>query len=269
MVRRRHLSNKVAIVTGASSGIGRATALALAREGAHVTLAARTEAALQEVAQTIQALGQEALVVPTDVTQQAQVEQLIAWTIERWSRVDILVANAGQYVRRRVVEMRAADLERSMAVNFYGAVYGVLAVLPHMLARGSGHLVFVNSLDGKRGLPSEAPYVAAKFALSGFGESMRQELWGSGIHVTTIFPGRIDTPLIDNLKVPPISPKFPPEMVARAVLRGIHRRKVEVIVPGFYTLLVLINILSPRLTDWFVRVAHLEGWETTNVGSER
>lgn len=269
MTRRRDLSEQVAIVTGASSGIGRATALALAREGAHVALAARTEAALQEVAQAIHALGQEALVVPTDVTHQAQVEQLIAQTVERWGRVDILVANAGQYVRRRVVELTTADLERSMAVNFYGAVYSILAVLPHMLARGSGHLVLVTSLDGKRGMPSEGPYVAAKFALSGFGEVTRQELRGSGVHVTTVFPGRVDTPLIDDLKVPRISPKFPPEMVARAIIRGIYKRKAEVIVPGFYILLVLVNILSPRLTDWFVRVAHLEGWETTNVGSER
>lgn len=256
-------------MTGASSGIGRATALALAREGAHVALAARNEATLQEVAQTIQALGQEALAVPTDVTHQAQVEQLVAQAIARWGHVDILVANAGQYVRRRVVELTATDLERSMAVNFYGAVYSVLAVLPHMLARGSGHLVLVSSLDAKKGLPFDAPYVAAKFALSGFGEVMRQELRDTGIHVTTVFPGRIDTPLIDDLKVPRISPKFPPEMVARAIMRGIHRRKTEVIVPGFYSLLVLANVLSPRLTDWFVQVAHLEGWETTNVGSEK
>jgi NADP-dependent 3-hydroxy acid dehydrogenase YdfG len=261
-MRRDALLDKIAIVTGASSGIGRATALALACEGARVALAARSEAALQEVAQAIRAQGREALVVPTDVTQREQVERLVAETLARWGRVDILVANAGQYVRCCATELTVADLERAMAVNFYGAVYGVLAVLPHMLARQSGHLVLVSSVDGKKGLPIDTPYVSAKFALTGFGEVLRQELRGAGVYVTTVFPGRIDTPLLDGMRVPWISPKYPPEMVARAIVGGIRRRKPEVIVPGFYRLFVILNAVSPRLADWFVRVSHLEGWET-------
>jgi NADP-dependent 3-hydroxy acid dehydrogenase YdfG len=258
------LLDKVAIVTGASSGIGRATALALAREGAHVALGARNEAALQEVAQAIRALGREALVVPTDVTQQEQVEHLVAEALARWERVDIFVANAGQYIRCRVAELTAADLERSMAVNFYGALYGVLAVLPHMLARKSGHLVLVSSLDGMKGCPLDAPYVAAKFALSGFGETMRQELRGTGVYVTTIFPGRVDTAFLENLKVSWIMPILPPETVARAIVRGIRRRKPEVIVPYFFALLLPFDILFPRLGDWFVRAFQLGGWKTTD-----
>jgi NADP-dependent 3-hydroxy acid dehydrogenase YdfG len=261
-MRRDALLDKIAIVTGASSGIGRATALALAREGARVALAARNEAALQEVARAIQAQGREASVVPTDVTQREQVERLVAETLARWGRVDIFVANAGQYVRRRVAELTVADVERAMAVNFYGALYGVLAVLPHMLARQSGHLVLVSSMDGKKGLPIDAPYVSAKFALAGFGEVMRQELHGTGVYVTTVFPGRVDTPMIGDLEVPWISPKLSSEMAARAIVGGIRRRKPEVIVPGFYRLFVILNAVSPRLADWFVRVSHLEGWET-------
>jgi NADP-dependent 3-hydroxy acid dehydrogenase YdfG len=256
------LYDKIAIVTGASSGIGRVTALALAGEGAHVALGARNEAALQEVAQAIRALGREALVVPTDVTQQEQVERLVAETLARWGRVDIFIANAGQYVRCRVTELTVAHVERSMAVNFYGALYGVLAVLPHMLARRSGHLVLVSSVDGRKGLPIDAPYVSAKFALAGLGEVMRQELRATGVHVTTVFPGRIDTPLLDGMRVPWISPKYAPEMVARAIVRGIRRCQPEVIVPAFYRWFVILGALSPRLSDWFVRVSHLEGWET-------
>jgi NADP-dependent 3-hydroxy acid dehydrogenase YdfG len=258
---RQTLLDEIAIVTGASSGIGRATALALARAGAHVALAARTEAALQEVAQEIQRLGQEALVVPTDVTQQDQVDHLVSETLTRWGRADVFVANAGQYVRCRVSELTVTHVERAMSVNFYGALCGLLAVLPHMLARESGHLVLVSSLDGKKGLPLDAPYVSAKFALTGLGEVMRQELRGTGVHVTTVFPGRIDTPLIEDLKVPRISPKHSPEMVARAIVKSIRRRERELIVPGFYRLFVILSALSPRLSDWFVRVSHLEGWE--------
>jgi NAD(P)-dependent dehydrogenase (short-subunit alcohol dehydrogenase family) len=217
--------------------------------------------ALHEVAQAVQALGRQALVVPTDVTERKQVDALVAETLARWGRVDILVANAGQYVRCPVVELEVADVERAMAVNFYGPLYGALAVLPHMLERGSGHLVFVSSLDGKKGLPDDAPYVASKFALCGLGEVMRQELRGTGVAVTAILPGRIDTPLIEDLKVPWISPKFSPELVARAIIHGIRRRRAEVIVPGFYALLVIVNAFSPRLADGFVRLCHLEGWE--------
>jgi len=263
-VRRKTLFDKVAVVTGASSGIGHTTALALAREGMHMALAARREDALEETAQAVRALGREALVVRTDVTYQEQVEHLVSETLACWGSVDLYVANAGQYIRRRVVEVAIADLERAMAVNFYGALYGVLAALPHMLARRSGHIVLVSSVDGKKGLPIDAPYVSAKFALAGFGEVMRQELRGTGVHVTTVFPGRIDTPLIEDLKVPWVSPKYSAELVARAIVKGVKRGKPEVIVPAFYRLFVILTALSPHLSDWFVRVSHLEGWETTN-----
>jgi len=255
------LQGRVAIVTGASSGIGRATALALADQGAHVSLAARTESALQKAAEAVQSLGQEALVVPTDVTQQEQVNRLMEETLARWGHIDILVANAGAYVRAPVTELTVADVERSMAVNFYGALYAVLAVQPHMLAQGSGHIVLVSSMDGKKGLPLDAPYVAAKFALGGLGEVLRQELQGHGIRVTTVFPGRVDTPLIDDIEVPWISAKIPPEAVARAILRAIHRRRPEVIVPLQARALYYLNTFCPRLVDWIVRKFHLEGWE--------
>ncbi|MGD2206169.1 MAG: SDR family NAD(P)-dependent oxidoreductase [Anaerolineae bacterium] len=253
---------KVAIITGASSGIGRATALALAREGADVALAARRVGKLQAVAREVEALGRNALVVPTDVTQQEQVERLVHETLARWDQVDILVANAGAYVRSPATELAVADIQRSMAVNFYGAVYAILAVLPSMLAQEGGHLVLVTSLDGKKGLPLDAPYVAAKFALTGLGEVLRQELRHAGIHVTTVLPGRVDTPLIDTLRVPWISAKIQSRTVARAIVRAIHRRSPEVIVPFQARALVYLNTISPRLGDWIVRLFHLEGWET-------
>ncbi len=255
------LIDQVAIVTGASSGIGRVTALALAEAGAHLSLAARTESALHEVADEVRSRGREALVAPTDVTRRDQVDSMVAETVACWGRVDILVANAGAYVRSPVRELTVEEMRRSMAVNFYGALYAVLAVQPHMLEQGSGHIVLVSSLDGKKGFPRDAPYAAAKFALTGYGDVLRQELHDSGVRVTTIFPGRVDTPLIETLKVPWISPKIPPQAVARAIVGAVQRPRPEVIIPFRCRALHLVNVISPRLGDWLVRRFHIEGWE--------
>ena len=261
------LVDKVAVVTGASSGIGRATALALAKEGAHIALAARRMEALEEVAREIRAQGREALVVPTDVTRQSEVGSLVAQTVSRWGGADILVANAGAYVRSPVEELTVEAMERSMAVNFYGALYAVLAIQPCLIEQGSGHIVLVSSVDAKKGLPLDAPYVAAKSALAGYGEVLRQELCDAGIFVTTIFPGRVDTPLIENLEVPRISAKIPPQAVARAVVAGILRNEAEVTIPFQARLLELVDVFSPRLGDWIVRMFRLQGWETEGPSS--
>ncbi len=253
--------DQVAVVTGASSGIGRATALALAERGASLALGARNTTALEQLAGQIQALGGEALAVATDVTRREQVEALVQAALSRWGQVNILVSNAGEYVRSPVAELEITDLERSMAVNFYGGVYAALAVLPHMTQQHSGHIVFVTSNNAKKGLPPDAPYVAAKFAMSGFAEVLRQELHGSGVSVSTIFPGRVDTPMIKDLIVPRLSAKIPPEAVAQAILRAIQHRQAEVILPGQVKLLNLVNFISPGLGDWAVRAFHLEGWE--------
>jgi short-subunit dehydrogenase len=175
--------------------------------------------------------------------------------------VDILVSNAGVYVRCPIKELTVSEIERSMAVNFYGGLHAILAVLPHMLGQRSGHIVLVTSMDARIGLPLDAPYVAAKFALRGLGEVLRQELHHSGIKVTTVFPGRVDTPMIADLKVPSISAKIPPEAVAQAIVNAIRRQRPHVIVPGQVRLLDLIATLSPRLSDWLTRYLHLEGWK--------
>ncbi|MFN3762127.1 MAG: SDR family NAD(P)-dependent oxidoreductase [Anaerolineae bacterium] len=260
---RHSLQGRVALVTGASSGIGRATALLLAREGAHLALVARREERLQEVAREIEGMGREALVLPADVTCQEEVERAVAQTVARWGRVDILAACAGAYIRAPVLQMTVADVERSMAVNFYGVLHAVLAVLPHMVARRSGHILIVSSADGKKGIPPDGPYVAAKFAVAGLGDVLRQELRPYGIAVTTVFPGRVDTPMIAHLRVPAISAKIPPERVARAILRALRRRTPEVILPFQVRLFVFVSALFPSLGDWFTRQFHLEGWEET------
>jgi NADP-dependent 3-hydroxy acid dehydrogenase YdfG len=259
-----YLRKKVVLITGASSGIGRATALAFAAMGAYLVIAGRREGDLREVAQQIETLGGEALVVPTDVTNQSEVERLISEALKIWGRIDILVVNAGEYVRCPIAELSMTEVERSMAVNFYGAVSVVLAALPHMRAQGDGHIVLVSSMDGKKGLPFEAPYVAAKSALTGFGDVLRQELHGTGIVVSLVLPGRVDTPMIRDLRVPWISAKIPAEKVASAILRTIRRRSSVVILPFQVRLFYYLSALFPRLGDWIVRFFHLQGWTTTD-----
>jgi len=252
----RSLRDQVALITGASGGIGRATALALARAGAQVALLARRAEALQALAGEI---GARALPLPADVTDRQAVQQAVQRVRAHFGRLDILIANAGVYYRSPIRELTPELLERSLAVNFFGSVYPVLEALPHLLAQRHGHIVLVTSMDAKKGLPPDAPYVAAKYALSGFGDVLRQELHGTGVEVSIVFPGRVDTPMIADLDVPWISAKIPPEAVARAILKAIRHRRAEVIVPAQAYLLYAFQVLSPRLADWAVRFFHLEG----------
>ncbi len=261
-MRNGTFQDKVAIVTGASSGIGRATALALAERGAKVAIAARRADLLEEVAAQIRRSGGEALVLPTDVSEQSQIETMIAEVLARWGQVDILISNAGQYIRRTTTELDADVMQASMRVNFHSHLHAVLAAMPNMLERKTGHIVLISTMDGKKGLRPDAPYVAAKFALNGLGEVMRQELSEHGISTILILPGRVDTPLIENLKVPRIQAKIPSEAVAKAILRGIERNQAEVYVPSYVKLLYLLNVFSPRLGDRAARFFHLEGWES-------
>ena len=254
------LVDKVVIVTGASSGIGRATSLALAQQGACVALAARREEVLRDLAAEIEAQGGQAITLQTDVTQRDQVEGMVRDVLAHWGRVDILVSNAGEYIRAPIVELDPADLQRSLDVNFFGGVYCIKAVLPHMLAQKSGHILVVTSMDGKIGLPPDAPYVSAKFALTGFCEVLRQEVSDHGIAVTNVLPGRVDTVMIEHLRFSWISPKISPEYVARSILSAIRNKTPVVILPPQAKLLYYINVFAPRLSDRLSRFFRLEGW---------
>ena len=253
-------ANKVAIVTGASTGIGWAVALALAEEGACVALAARRETNLLELAEQIEKSGGKALALRTDVTQREQVEAMVQQVIAQWGRVDILISNAGEYIRGPIVELDPAALQRSLNVNYFGGVYCIKAVLPHMIAQRGGHIAAVTSMDGKIGLPPDAPYVSAKFALTGFLEVLRQEVREHGIAVTNVMPGRVDTVMIEHLKFSWVSPKISPEAVARATLDGIRKQKPIVIIPPQAKLLYYINVFAPSLSDRLSRFFRLEGW---------
>jgi NAD(P)-dependent dehydrogenase (short-subunit alcohol dehydrogenase family) len=250
---------KVALITGASSGIGKALALALAQDGHRVVLAARRGPPHEQGAAAVRARGGAAQGAACDVTDHLAVRRLVARAREHFGRLDVVVANAGAYLRKPATEIGRDDLEQMFAANFWSAFELVTAALPHLLAQRRGHVVLVTSFDAKKGMPQDGAYVAAKAALAGWAGCLRQALSGSGVHVCTVFPGRVDTPMVEDLEVPAISAKVAPERVARAVLRALRRRRPEVVVPWHCRLLHQADVLSPRLGDWLVRRLGLDG----------
>ncbi|HTY01907.1 MAG TPA: SDR family NAD(P)-dependent oxidoreductase [Bacteroidota bacterium] len=257
------LRGKSVIVTGASSGIGKCVALRFAQRGAKLTLVARHREGLDDVAKETHNSIADIAIEPVDVTDRAAVQRMVERAEKRWGGVDIVVAAAGQYVRVHGRKVTIGDVEKSMDVNFYGTVNVFLAVLPGMLQRASGRLIAISSVDGKKGLPFDAPYVAAKFAVTGFMDSMRQDLRGSGVALTTVLPGRVDTPMIGTLMVPWVSRKISPERVADVVERSLVSNKPEIIVPLLGPKLLLwAAALSSRFADGLIRLFRLEGTVT-------
>jgi short-subunit dehydrogenase len=257
-----NFKGKIVVVTGASSGIGYATALKFQELGAKLVLVARRRDKLNQLKEIIQSNGGEALVIATDVSSLEEVQKMADQIIIHYGKVDILIANAGQYIQSSIINSQIEDFERSMAVNFYGIVYVIKSLLPSMNEEQSGNIVIVNSLDAKKGVVGDAPYVSAKSALDGFGDVLRQELAGIGINVISVFPGRVDTAMVEGLSVPWISPKMHADKVVGAIIKGIRRNKATVCVPGFYSSLGAMNNVFPRFLDWVYAKFKLEGkWE--------
>lgn len=261
MIKDSYFQDKVVVITGASSGIGLGAALTLSKLKAKVVLASRREDKLRDLVQNIHSTGGQGLAIKTDVASSESVKDMVEQTLNHWGRIDVLIANAGQYIRGHFSEIGEKGFERSMAVNFFGSLHVIKSVLPHMLRQRSGHIVIMNSLDAKKGIVGDGPYVSAKSALDGFGDVLRQELSGSGIHVTSVYPARVDTHMIEHLQVPWISPKISPEKVVDAMIKAIERKKSIVVVPAIYFPLGALNSLFPRLLDWLYAKFRLEGKE--------
>lgn len=214
-------SQKTALITGASSGIGRALAVELGRRGASVGLIARREEELLKVADELEKAGGRALVLPADVRSAEEVNKAAGRAVDLWGRVDVLVANAGIATVQGSAELRAGDVSDLIAVNFIGASNSVAAVLPHMLERKGGHLVAISSLASYRGLPKSAAYSASKAAMSTFFESLRVDLAKGGIKVTIIHPGFIRTPLTSGRKKLPYLVEV--DVAALKIVRAVER----------------------------------------------
>jgi NAD(P)-dependent dehydrogenase (short-subunit alcohol dehydrogenase family) len=250
------LAGKNALVTGASSGIGRELALALAQGGARLGLVARRRTLLETVAADIARRGGDAWVLPADVTDPSAVRDAFAEFERRAGSTDIVINNAGIVLPGPVTDMSIDDLDRMLRVNLVGALLVMQEAIRRMRAGGGGSIVNVGSLAGRRGVSPLGGYCATKFGLIGLTEALRMELRSEPIHVSLVLPGFVDTAMVDNLSqdgeildVWPSWLTMPPSWVVWAVIAALRFRLVEVSVPPGSATLEKIGSLAPGLTD--------------------
>jgi len=253
---KRTIADKVIIVTGASSGIGRATALALARERAMLVLVARRQRLLASLAEECKSAGSKVLVLPLDLCQTDHVKTMIRSTQEQFGRIDILINNAAFGFYGSVENTPGEVVREIFAVNFDAVLLASQLVIPLMRTQGSGHIINVSSVAGRRGLPLSGIYCATKFALQGISEALRVELLNSGIEVSIINPAATQTEFGDNVRYGDVNQKFKAmgrvqsaEEVAAAILQCIREPKAEVYPYRLSRFLVWANAVSPTLVD--------------------
>jgi NAD(P)-dependent dehydrogenase (short-subunit alcohol dehydrogenase family) len=252
------LKGKVAVVTGASSGIGEATARVLALRGAAVVAAARNEERLRELEKGVRASGGRVLAVKTDVSDRDSVEGMIERVVDEFGAPDILVNNAGLGLSGRVEELRVEDLRYVMEVNVVGPVNCIQAALPHM--KSGGHIINVSSVVGKRAIPKVGGYCASKFALNGLTDALRVEVAKRGISVTSVYPGTTSTAFRDNSRRTRDEkrgwrpPGVTPDKVAEKIVRAAEKGGRDVYVRFSDRLFVAGTTLFPGLTDRVIRL---------------
>ena len=225
------IDGQVAIITGAGTGIGRATALRLAREGVAVAAAARTATDLESLVGEVEAAGGRGLAVQTDVIVEEQVDALVKRTLDAFGRIDILVNNAGVNVRAPINKITTADWRQILDANLTGTFFCTRAVAPTMMEQRSGKIVNVSSRAGRHATATRAAYSTAKFGVVGFGEAVQLDLKDYGVTVTNVLPGPIATPL-RRRSVPHEDPELliGPEAVADVILFLVSRAQ-NVIIP--------------------------------------
>jgi uncharacterized protein len=259
-IARGYFRDRAVVVTGASSGIGYDAALAFGRQGAQVALLARRKNALEELAERITEAGGRPLALQCDVTRRGEVRAAIEQATNNFGQVDILVNSAGLLIPDTLEDMRSDDLERMMAVNLYGALHATQAVLPAMKAARSGSIINIGSLSGRRGITPLAGYSASKFALVGLTESLRVELFGTGVRVSLVMPAVVDTPMTREarsskmLRAVPSMVALPVRFVTWAVMAAAAFGLAEVDVPPGSGVVEKVASLFPGATDVFLGV---------------
>jgi NAD(P)-dependent dehydrogenase (short-subunit alcohol dehydrogenase family) len=253
------LRGAVVAITGASSGIGWASALAFAREGARLAVCARREDRLQQLAREAAALGAECLVRAVDVAREAEVDAFVDAAVARFGRLDVMVNNAGYGVRGGVDETPISDYQRLMDVNYMGTVYGCRAALRVMRPKGAGVIVNVSSIVGHRSQPGFAAYSATKAAQVSLTESLRVELRGTGIAACSVHPIGTATEFAEVADRDSAGrtgggsgPEQSAEAVARAIVKCARRPRPEVYPYRLARALVWINALWPAQADRLV-----------------
>jgi NADP-dependent 3-hydroxy acid dehydrogenase YdfG len=259
------------LITGASEGIGKETALLFAEKGYDVVLAARHGETLNAVAQEVRNRGREALAIPTDVTNSGQVKALVESAIATYGHIDVLVNNAGIYLNAPVETLSLEDWHQTIDTNLWGYIYLIYFLLPHFLTRKQGTIVNIGSIGGKIPAPNMVPYCASKYAVTGLTETLRLELEPKGIRVCGIYPNLTDSDFLKRaifkgnseaqeekqrqqietiLKTPLVSK---PEEVAREIWSCVRDGKSEAIVGSPALVAATLHRFFPGLTDWLLQ----------------
>jgi short-subunit dehydrogenase len=253
------LSGRVAAITGASSGIGLACARHLAKAGVGVVLGARRTSLLESTAAQITREGGRAAITPMDVAREDDVQALVATAIREFGRLDIMICNAGFGYYGTIEDTPPDVMQRMMTVNYMGTYYGARAALPIFRAQNAGHLIFVSSIVGRRGIAFMGGYSATKAAQAGLAESLRTEFAGTPIHVSCVYPISTRTEFHDAMTrdyghtVSGLGPKQSVDDVARAIVKCVRRPRPEVYPHGPSRALTLMNHVAPAFTDRFVK----------------
>lgn len=256
----RPLSEQVVVIIGASSGMGRETALEFGRAGAKVVLAARNHVALSEVANAVQAAGGQAHVVTTDAADFGQVEKLAAEAVSMFGRVDTWINDASVALYATVEDSTVEEIERVMQVNFMGVVHGCKAILPYMRQQGYGTIINFGSVVSWMPLPLLSAYSASKHAVKGFTDALRLEMERerTGVHLTLVMPAGINTPFFNHarsklgVKPQPTPPVYQPEVVAKAVVHAAEHPQRDIYGGGAAWFFAMMERFSPALVDRFL-----------------
>jgi len=250
----------VVAITGASAGIGRATALRLARDGAAVVMCARRADKLQQTADEVRALGGDPLPIVADVTRADDMERFAGAAVDRFGRLDVMMCNAGFGIAGAIDEISPAQMRELVDVNYMGTFYAARAALPHFRRQQRGHLIVISSIVGKRGVPFMGAYAATKFAQVGMAECLRAEVAGTPIHVTVVYPVSTETEFFAVMSREtgvPVNraggPRQDAASVADAIARAVARPTPEVFPHAKARALVWLNALAPGVTDRIVK----------------
>lgn len=236
----------VVIITGASSGIGAATAHELARRGYAVALAARRADELQRLAGEITAAGGVAIPLPTDLCDLEQAKQLVQLTEAQLGPIDVLINNAGMSISHRAWRPTDEQMQTIFGLNLFAQIQLTRLVAPGMIERKRGHIVNIASVAGYIGTPAHSLYSASKHAMRGWSSALRRELMRHKVHVTIISPGYIRTAMTADARGIPMPG---PAVVARAIAKTLRHPQREIVVPGIYKALIWLDRLAPGLVD--------------------
>jgi NADP-dependent 3-hydroxy acid dehydrogenase YdfG len=245
----------VVAITGASAGIGRATALRLARDGASVAICARRLDRLEGVAEEIRRAGGTPLAVSADVTRPADMEVFVEAALREFGHLDVMMCNAGYGIYGEIDRVTPDQMQALMDVNFFGTFHAARAALPVFRRQGRGHTIIVSSIVGKRGIPFMGPYSATKFAQVGLAECLRAALEGTGLHVSVVYPISTETEFFtvmtgkSGFATRAHGPKQSPDSVAEAIARAIERPVPEIYPYRFAKGLAVLNAIAPGFCD--------------------